>query len=198
MRYEGTYRQLDQAAADELVITLAEAKAQCRLTASYTDEDTWFTNAILAAQDIFDQHTWRYINPQPIEMTLEAWPEDKIIYVYRGPFYQITTLKYYDTDGTLQTLVEGTDYNYDIWNEIGRIKMITTPGLDKDRLNRIVIEYTTRWNEDQVPRAVKSGLLLLVRGLYDNRGDQIIGERVSMAKVDLNSDKIFDRYKIRA
>lgn len=199
MKLQGTYQFTDRVAHDALVVTLDEMKAHLRIEQSFTEDDNYIQALILAAMDLVEQMTWRYLNQNTIQFNCEIWPDESIIYLCRGVAYQIESVKYIDSFGIQNTMSTGVDYNFDISNEIGRIKLLNRPELNKDILNAVEVIYTTRWNqfdtENIIPEAVKSAIKLMCGHWYENRQDVITGTITS--ELPKTSEYILTPYKIR-
>lgn len=98
-------------------VTLAEAKTHLRITG--TDHDTLITALIVAArQYLEDVKTGRAFITQTWDLTMDSFPA--CILVPFPPLQSVTSLKYYDTDGTEQTW-DASNYRVDIASEPGRI-----------------------------------------------------------------------------
>jgi uncharacterized phiE125 gp8 family phage protein len=199
MKITGTYQFTDRAAHDALVVTLSEMKTHLKIEPSFTDEDDYIEALIIAAQDQVESMTWRYLNENTVSFSDDNWPEDNIIYLVRGPAWKVESFTYKNTDGDDVAMSTGVDYNFDIYNEVGRVNLITRPTLNKDVLNPITITYKTRWNvfdnSNIVPQAVKSAIKLIGAHWYESRQDVISG--TISPEVPHTSEWILNPYKIR-
>jgi len=102
-----------------------------------------------------------------------------------APIQSLTSIKYYDTDNSLQTL--STDnYDADVITEPGRIQVAygyTWPST-YDRHNAVQVLFATGYSTSDteatqqaaVPNIIKEAMLLHIGHNYDNRGDE--GHRV--------------------
>lgn len=199
MKITGTYQFTDRAAHDALVVTLSEMKTHLKIEPSFTDEDDYIEALLIAAQDQVESMTWRYLNENTVSFSDDNWPEDNIIYLVRGPAWKVESFTYKNTDGDDVAMSTGVDYNFDIYNEVGRVKLITRPTLNKDVLNPITITYKTRWNvndsENIIPQSIKTAIKLMGAHWYENRQDVQVGQ--SVADVPKTSEWILNPYKIR-
>src|SRR5436190_1590609 len=84
-------------------ITPAIAKTQARI--SYADEDVLFAIWIPAARRLVEQEAETALVSQTLRMSLPCWPVDGQLRLPIGPAIAVSSVKYYDAGGTLQTLV---------------------------------------------------------------------------------------------
>lgn len=151
-------------------ITSTEAKAQARITD--TNSDTLIASYIAAARQAAEEYlgyglytqTWRYdlsewadIIPLPMALQLQS----------------ITSVKYYDADGTLQTL-DASYYTTDTLARPARIVRaadVSWPTLQADRLTgKIQITYVVGWSSTaNIPERIKQGIKMYVTYLDANR-----------------------------
>jgi uncharacterized phiE125 gp8 family phage protein len=151
-------------------ITLTEAKAQARITD--TNSDSLVTSYIAVARQeaeaylgygLFTQ-TWRYdlsewaeVIPLPMALKLQS----------------ITSVKYYDADGVLQTL-DSTVYTTDMIARpaaLVRASDQSWPTLQGDRnTGRIQITYVVGWSlVADIPERIKQGIRMYVSYLDADR-----------------------------
>ncbi len=151
-------------------ITLVEAKAQARITD--TNSDTLLGTYIAAARHRAEQvlgyglytQTWRCdlssfaeVIPLPMALQLQS----------------ITSVKYYDADGVLQTL-SSTYYEMDTVRRpacLVRAANVSWPTLQADkRTGRVQITYVVGWTTTAaIPDIIKQGIKLYVTYLDADR-----------------------------
>jgi uncharacterized phiE125 gp8 family phage protein len=145
-------------------VTLVEAKAQCRVDQS--DEDTLLNGLIAAATDYVEQYTGTAIMAQTWATYYDAFTD--AMTMPHGPVQSVTSVKYYDVDGVLQT-ASPTIYDTDLASNpqwVVRVSTETWPDTI-DVVNAVAIEYVSGYVT--VPPSIKHAILLLISQWYDNR-----------------------------
>jgi hypothetical protein len=196
-------------------VTLAEAKLQARIDA--TDEDALVTSMIIVATDECEAIMQRAILPQTWQRTLDAFFDANVyqdpipitVDLIRGTSYttgaaaiglqrpkvtSITSVKYIDINGTLQTLGGGlyqlaaaSDYTARVFPAFGTVWPSTRAVPEAVQI-QFVCGYP---DANSVPEGIKQWVKCRVKDLYDNRGAWTAG-----VKVEINPfvDFLLDRY----
>ena len=157
------------AAATETCVTLAEAKAQCRVDGS--DENFLITAYIHAATEAAEQIAGRAIMPQIWQLTHDGMPA--FFELTRPNVLSIVSLTYIDTNGIMQTL-PSTNYALDDADDIGFAYVVPAWGVSwpatGGQMNSAVLTYQAGYaSAAQVPASVKAWVLLMTASLYANR-----------------------------
>lgn len=117
------------------------------------------------------EYQWSQLMPATWEMRIDDLPE--VIELHPNPVSSFTSLKYYDTGGTQQTLVLNTDYVVDTTRRpclvypAYNVSWPTVRGFENDVLATFVAGYSSQLT---LPRPTRRGLLMLIEYLYENRG----------------------------
>ena len=151
-------------------VTLAEAKANCRIDG--TDEDTLVNGLIAAATAHVESRTGRSIIERVYDVTFDAFADEMILPV--GPVLSVDEVAYLDTTNATQTLASSA-YQVDNTNSPHRI--IREPGASwpaaSQRKNAVTVTVTVGY--DTVPPELKQAILLLVGDWYRNRESTVVG-----------------------
>lgn len=152
-------------------ITLAEAKEQLRI--EHADDDVLVTRLIAVATAYTDVKG--ALGQAMITQTWAQWMganPTQSINLLIGPVQSVTAVKYYDTDGELQTddinnyQVFGTEFA----TYVGPKDGFSWP-VAQDRADAIKIEYVVGYGDaaTDVPDTIRHALFLLIGHWYDNR-----------------------------
>lgn len=162
-------------------VTLDEAKIHLRVELTDTEEDTLIESLITAARKRFENDTNRQLYQATINQYFDKWPDSGIIYFPRYPVTAVTSLSYFDTDGTLQTWA-ADNYNVDMVSQPGRIQRkngVSFPSLDK-RINAVNISLSAgHATQSSISRLHKQAILLLIGHWFENRQNVVTGTQVN-------------------
>jgi uncharacterized phiE125 gp8 family phage protein len=153
-------------------ITLAEAKAQMRVETD--DDDALITRLIAAAVAFTDAQGT--LGKCMITQTWRQWVENNPneVNMLMSPTITLTAVKYYDSDGALQT---ATLSDYQVlgpsYYKYVKVKAGFTWPVAQTRPDAIAIEYTVGYGTatTDVPETIRHALLMLVSHWYENRED---------------------------
>jgi uncharacterized phiE125 gp8 family phage protein len=151
-------------------ITVSDLKDHARITQS--NGDSTLRSYIDAATDAAEQYMNRGLVTQTWALTLR-WFADVIWLPMAAPLQSVTTVKYYDTTGVLQTLA-ATEYEVDTVSRPGRILRGANkswPALQSGKLGgRVVITYVVGWTDPAlVPERIKQGIRMYVAAMDCDR-----------------------------
>lgn len=174
-------------------ITIAEAKVHLRVESDFTDDDTLITALIVAARQGAEHMTGRALIPQTLELALDEFEEE--ISLLRPPLASVSSVKYVDADGVLQTL-STSDYILDDHSAPARVVPAYGTSWPSTRCqpNAVLIRYVAGYaNAAAVPQEIKQWMLLRIGVMYENREEVNIGNIVTeMPFVDC----LLDAYKV--
>lgn len=152
-------------------ISLADVKAHLRI--EHSDDDTLLVRLIGAATAYTD-----VTGALGHAMILQKWGQwvasapPASVKLILGPVTQVSAVKYYDTDGELQT---DTLSNYDVTGTSFESYVTPKAGFNwpvtQTRADAIRIEYTIGYGEaaSDVPETLRHAILMLIGHWYENR-----------------------------
>jgi uncharacterized phiE125 gp8 family phage protein len=160
-------------------VTMAEVKLHLRVDGN--DEDPLLTGLIQAAREhveIVLLH--RALVTQTLEYVISSWPCLRGIQLPRPPLASVTTIKYKDATGLVETTWSATQYvvNTDVSpGEIVPAYGCSWPSATLYPSGGIRVRYVAGYGlAAAVPQAIKAAILLLVGHLYENR--QLASDKV--------------------
>jgi uncharacterized phiE125 gp8 family phage protein len=160
-----------------LPINLADVKAQLRI--EHDDENNYLDRLINAAIAMVDAKG--ILGQAMITQTWAQWlpyTPDREILLAIGPVQSVDAVKYYDTNGDLQT---DTLANYDVfglsYNKTVKPKTGYNWPTTQVRQDAIKIEYVIGYGDapTDVPDTIRHAMLMLVAYWYENRENELIG-----------------------
>jgi len=178
-------------------VSLAEAKAHCRVDTLGTEEDALLTSLVAAATQDAEHLMQRAIMPQQWLLTLDAFPPD-CIELRRPPVTAVDAVRYAAADtGALTTLTAGADYQVDLADEYtARVAPAYGKGWPAARvhLGAVQVQFTCGWaSAAAVPAVVRQWILLRVGAFYENREAWTLGKPIERNQF---IDGLLDRYRV--
>ena len=172
-------------------ITLAEAKAQCRV--DHNDEDALISIYISAAREQCEHLINRSIPLQTLEIYLDAFPSGDIL-LPRSPVVEVESVKYIDVNGTEQTLPTNQYYTENKGSPAWILRAQNSEFPQTSEVaNAVTVRYVAGYAV--VPSAIKQWIQLAVGAMYAHR--EHITES-NNAKMQLPHDffaGLLDRYR---
>ena len=139
-------------------ITLAEAKAQCRIT--FTNDDALITTYIASARDAAENLLNRSLLPQTWELTLDEFPE--AIRLDYPPITAVSSVQYLEATAGVLTTLSPSSYTVDSKSAPGWIVPAygyTWPDT-LQAINAVTVTYTAGYaNAEAVPAVIKHWML---------------------------------------
>jgi uncharacterized phiE125 gp8 family phage protein len=151
-------------------VSLDEAKNQIKLEYSVTAEDAWVTDLISSSRIFCEQITQRQFITATRKVFFDCFPE--MILLDRPTCQAVSSLKYIDTSGTLQTL-DSSMYQVDIYSEPARVIPAYGQSWPSTRgvLNAVEITYTCGFGDaaTDVPAKIKDAMMIYITARYYDR-----------------------------
>ena len=171
-------------------VTLAEAKANLRVTHAEEDED--IRAMIVVAREQAEHLTDRAVVRQTLVRQFGAFCYGGME-LPRQPLVSVTSVQYVDPAGVMQTLAPSA-YYIDDSQEIAQLLPAygTVWPSTLNMRNAVRVTYLAGWTRAECPTSIKRWILLYVGSLYENR------ERDTDARVDSLGfvDRLLDRFTI--
>ena len=181
-------------------ITTAEAKAHLRV--DFSDEDTYIDTLIATAREYCEAYCNRVFITQ-------TWIQEEDVFTNPiklkiNKVASLTSLKYYDTNDSQQTLTDNSaNFQKDFNSDVAKIYEGTTnafPNISTSVINPIEITYVCGYGDaSDVPSDIKHAIKLMVAHLYENR-DMVHRPIASMPfDVPMPSSvrNLLNRYRVR-
>lgn len=151
-----------------------------------TTADPLLTRWARSAREMCEEVLRRPLITQTWKLTLDQFPGwADAISIPLPPLQSITTIKYYDTAGVLQTM-DAADYIVDAQSEPARV----TPTIDdswpqtQERVGAVEIVFVAGYGAaSDVPRRFKEWMLMQVGAMHENRAKEMTGN--GLARVEL-------------
>lgn len=149
-------------------ITLSEAKKQLEISESDDAHDEQLRTAIQEAREQWEADTDSITCYQTLRIKTEACID--MLVLPKKPIVSITSIKYYDTTNTQQTLSTSI-YSLDTAKAQIRLKYLQVLPSALDRWDAWEIIYQSGYSQDGtlVPAIAKRAMLLLVGHYFENR-----------------------------
>lgn len=181
----------------ETPISLAEAKAHCRVLHAHDDET--FTALIAAATAHLDARhgvLGRCLVSQSWEYRIDAFPCDGIIALPFPPLVSVESVTYIDEDGASQTLAT-SQYVVDTGTYHGFVRRaydVTWPGT-RCEAHAVRVRFTAGYGAaSAVPQPIKQAMLLMIGHLYTHR--EAVSED-SMIEVPMAAKYLLAPYRLQ-
>jgi uncharacterized phiE125 gp8 family phage protein len=152
-------------APTEEPVSIETAKLHLRVDG--TDEDSLITSYLKTARELGEGMARRAFVTQTLELTIDAWPSNRMLKIPRPPLQSVTSVKYFDSDGAEHTW---TDYVVDTRSEPGWIIFGSTPSAALLESGAIVVRFIAGYGAAAaVPEVFVQGILLSAAHWYANR-----------------------------
>lgn len=159
---------------------LSRTEVKNHLKVDVTNDDTLIDDLISAAVEFVEDYTGLQLMPATWVLYLDDFAS--VTYLNKAPVQTFVDVKYYDTDGTLQTL-DSAYYDPDMVSEPARIREAYGYSWPTayEKMNAVMMTFwcgfsASNDSEDAqqaaVPADIKQAMLLFIQHNYDNRGDE--------------------------
>lgn len=153
------------------VMTVAQFKTKWGITG--TADDTRINEAIATATDYVQRRIGQQLIQATLKQTYDRFPVDGVFRLDRRPISSVSSLKYYDVDGTLQTIAS-TNYFVDTDSRPARLILKSSysiPEVQDERPSAVLLEYVAGYSSTTlIPPGVMTAVNQLTKHLYENPG----------------------------
>lgn len=163
------------AAASGSPVSLADVKLHLRITDTSQDA---LLNAYIASatETVQKEGGGRSFYAETWQDTYDHFPpHNHDLFLYRSPVQSVTSLTYYDGSNTLQTLVQGTDFNVLLpTNHQALLYPINFWPFTYKRPDAVLVTYVAAWSP--VPNIAVQAIKHMVSYWHENPGDDATNE----------------------
>ena len=177
----------------EQLLTRTEVKLYLKVDSDA--DDNYIDDLLVAAQRSCEEYTNRFFTETTVLQYGDTWDDAKEL--LKSHLTTMTSIQYYDSDNTLQTLATSV-YTYDTALMPTRIALKpdqSFPAL-ADKINAVEIKYNSgEATVGDVNFAIKQAVLLTIGHWYQNRSAVVVGSQVN--EVPMSARYLLNQYKIQ-
>ena len=164
------------AATAAATASVTDAEIRLHLHIDAGDGSALVNTYINTAEDYCQRFQNRAYIEQIWYLTLDSFPVGNFIAIPLPPLMSVSSVTYYGTGGTANTMASGTTYIVDTYSEPGRVSLAygeSWPVIDFRPVNAVKIKFTAGYGSasSSVPTFVKQAIKLLVGHWYEHRED---------------------------
>lgn len=160
-------------------------------------DDALITILIQAAREYVEEVCRRALVTTTLKLSLDDWPCSNTLKLCQGKASSVTHVKYYDVDGTQQTLSSSL-YFTDFTSEPALIVLKpgeVWPTLDLGRPKAIEITFVAGYGAaSAVPAPLKAGMLEMICHWYNHRESVNVGNIV--AEIPMTASMLIAPYRL--
>jgi len=175
-------------------VLLPEIKLHLNIEETFTDDDFYLVSLIEVASRNAEQITQRKLIDQTWLAYMNEWPSGDAIYLPFGSLGSVTSVKYYETDDSENTM-SNTEYGVDTDSTVGRIVLDygeSWPTETLRPLNPIKIEFVCGYGAAgaNVPDPIIQAIKIDVADMFWRRSSETQGPRLKTI------ENLLRRYRI--
>lgn len=159
-------------------VTLAEAKAHCRI--DHTDNDTQITALIEAATSYLDGYhgiLGRCLIEQTWELYYDTFPTDDLR-IPLGNLISVTSVEYVDPTTLLYVTWAAANYETDTYSLDGWVIPVDTWPTPAETINAVRVTFKAGYGSTaaSVPAAIRQAILMIIGHWFESRETVIIDQ----------------------
>lgn len=182
-------------------LTLAEAKAQCRISSDQTEEDGLLHSLIASAREQAETFTHRPLISQTWSLTLDSFGCSDVLWLPLPPVTTVSSIAYLDTAGVSQTW-GSSNYRTDLPSGPYAHKARITPayGVSWPQTypvtNAVTVTFVAGYGTapESVPSSILHAMKLLVAHWFHNREAISLGVGVGAVTVPMAVESLLWPY----
>ena len=168
-------------------LTLDEVKTHLRIELDNSEDDAFLYGALRAATVRCENFLNRALVTQTLDFFVDAFPAKDFITLPGGRLASITSLKYTNSDDDPATTWATSNYFASVTAEPGLLNLafnVSWPSVTPKPRDAIVVRYIVGYGTgDEVPASIRSGILLVIGHLWQNRSDVVVDQGFTAIKV---------------
>lgn len=152
------------------IVSLAQAKKQLRVEASFTDEDDLIQGYIDAAVENSENYIGGHIAEKNMILKMNAFDNPLVFEAF--PIQSIESVKYFPANVT--DVVEMAGSNFDLTSvnpKVSKVTFKTTPEI-ADRYDAVNVTVKVGNATGKTPKPMIQAILLQISDMYDRREDR--------------------------
>jgi len=150
-------------------LTLDELKTRLRILSC--DFDTELSQILTASRKIVEEDARRKFVTQTVKLYMDEFPDDDEIGIHYAPVSSITSVQYYDQNGTLTTF-SSDDYWTNLIESPPEICLKQSkqwPVTELERPNAVIVTFVAGYGAaSAVPAAAKLAIVEYARSIWNN------------------------------
>jgi len=174
------------------VVTVQEAVTHLRIWDD--SEDTHLQSLIEAAYDVAE----RYMNRLVAESTVIVERDTLTTQLPFGKAKSVTSVTYIDDATEERVELVASHYSFNPITNMIVLKRSVVSLLESLGARDYQITLVTGWDASEVPATIKQGILMLVGSMYVMPEDAAVGQGVTVTKVPVTHQYLFNKYKLHA
>lgn len=158
---------------DASCVTLAEAKKQLKIEASFEEDEDLIQSYIDASQVECENFTGRAIGRRKMVLELAAF-ENPLLFVCNYENDTIDKIEYYDKTTEVKVELASTEYKLRVSSVVNckEIKFLNTLPETMQRDDAVIVTINQGFAVADVPTPIKQAMKLLISDSYERREDR--------------------------
>ena len=178
-------------------VSVEEAKAHLRV--STAADDALIGSLIAAAREHVEARCRRALVTQVWDLYLDAFPAGEEIELAMPPLRAVESVTFFRDDGT-SGVMSSLEYVVDAVGEPGAVVLAKGAGWPSAELrprNGVRVRFEAGYGgAEDVPRAIRQAVLLIVGALYENREQVIVAQGVNLALLPFGIEALLAPFRV--